>query len=270
MAKMRILITVKTYPTLSGKYDELVCTAGFTESGDWIRIYPIQFRKLSYANQYKKYEWIEIDLVKNVSDFRPESYRPITLDCEPVRVGKASNDNSWQERKAVVLKKVYTDLDLLIVDAKDKEKRTSLAVFKPTKITDFTWEATDREWDKEKIATMNQLSIFEQRGNDFKVVRKLPYKFSYSFEDINGRKSKMMIEDWEVGALFWKYTDEKEACEKVRQKYFDDFAKTKDIYFFMGTTQAFHLQAKNPFMIIGTFHPTFPKPPKIEPQLRLF
>ncbi|CAN5301166.1 hypothetical protein BH23BAC3_BH23BAC3_18800 [soil metagenome] len=31
----KILITVKTYPTLSGKYDELVCTAGFvkTEAG---------------------------------------------------------------------------------------------------------------------------------------------------------------------------------------------------------------------------------------------
>jgi hypothetical protein len=31
MERKRIYITVKTYPTLSEKYDELVCTAGICE-----------------------------------------------------------------------------------------------------------------------------------------------------------------------------------------------------------------------------------------------
>ena len=57
MAKTRVLITVKTYPTISGKYDELVCTAGFREDGSWIRIYPVPFRKIAYDQQYKKYDW---------------------------------------------------------------------------------------------------------------------------------------------------------------------------------------------------------------------
>jgi hypothetical protein len=35
MPNTKILITVKTYPTLSEKYDELVCTAGFKEDGTW-------------------------------------------------------------------------------------------------------------------------------------------------------------------------------------------------------------------------------------------
>ena len=43
MALAKVLITVKTYPTLSTKYEELVCTAGFREDGTWIRIYPVQF-----------------------------------------------------------------------------------------------------------------------------------------------------------------------------------------------------------------------------------
>ena len=64
MAVTKVLIAVKTYPTISGKYDELVCTAGFLEDGSWIRIYPIAFRKKAYDEQYKKYDWIEIDLVK--------------------------------------------------------------------------------------------------------------------------------------------------------------------------------------------------------------
>lgn len=37
MKKEWILIAVKTYPTLSEKYIELVCTAGFREDGSWIR-----------------------------------------------------------------------------------------------------------------------------------------------------------------------------------------------------------------------------------------
>ena len=31
MPTTRVLIAVKTYPTLSEKYDELVCTAGFLD-----------------------------------------------------------------------------------------------------------------------------------------------------------------------------------------------------------------------------------------------
>ena len=33
MALTKVLITVKTYPAISGKYEELVCTAGFREDG---------------------------------------------------------------------------------------------------------------------------------------------------------------------------------------------------------------------------------------------
>ena len=80
MALTKILITVKTYPAISTKYDELVCTAGFLEDGSWIRIYPIQFRNKPYTEQYKKYQWIELDIVKNDSDFRPESFRPVSID----------------------------------------------------------------------------------------------------------------------------------------------------------------------------------------------
>jgi hypothetical protein len=56
--------------------------------------------------------------------------------------------------------------------------------------------------------------------------------------------------------LFLKYKDNHElACKKVKEKYFDDFAHKKDLHFFLGTTKQHHNTAKNPFIIIGTFHP---------------
>ncbi|GAB3753167.1 hypothetical protein [Spirosoma pomorum] len=271
MAVTRVLIAVKTYPSISTTYDELVCTAGFLEDGTWIRIYPIQFRDLDYSKQYKKYDWVEMDLVKNGKDFRPESFRPVNIiDVNANTVGHIGTEKDWQERKEIALKNIYTSLDKLIADAKDKTKHVSLAVFKPTKITGFKIKEVEREWDREKLEQMRQMNVFVERKARKELVRKLPYKFSYTFEDENSRVSTLMIEDWELGALFWKYEDEKEACQKVKEKYFDDLAQTKDIYFFLGTTLANHHKSINPFIIIGTFHPTFPKPPKVSPQLELF
>jgi hypothetical protein len=94
MALAKVLIAVKTYPTISTKYEELVCTAGFKEDGTWIRIYPVQFRKKAYSEQYSKYQWIELDLVKNKSDIRPESYRPIAHESEIKIIGEIKPDGT--------------------------------------------------------------------------------------------------------------------------------------------------------------------------------
>jgi hypothetical protein len=268
--RTKVLITVKAYPSSSRKYNETVCTAGITESGNWIRIYPIPFRQLDYNNQFKKYEWIELDLIRNDSDFRPESYRPRNIDLSDIKsLGTIKSDgNSWIERRHHVLEKVYYSLNEIIAEAKNKNICTSLVTFKPTKILDFVYEETEREWNKEKLEFLKskklQMSIFDNEYendiSDFEVVDKLPYKFSFVFEDINGVKSKLMIEDWETGMLYWNSLirhrgDEQKACEDVKKKYFDDFAKTKDYYFFLGTTKLHHFVAPNPFVIIGDFRP---------------
>ncbi|MFZ0452137.1 MAG: hypothetical protein WAM24_00205 [Ignavibacteriaceae bacterium] len=268
MGLTKVLITVKTYPTISPKYEELVCTAGFKEDGSWVRIYPVPFRKLDYAKQYKKYDWIECELIKNTKDFRPESFRPKTLSTDIKIIGHLGTERNWLLRKKIALNKVYTNLKQLIKEAKDKETGTSLAVFKPSKIIDFVYKAVEREWDESKLTGLKQFKLFEERNKKFEVVRKLPYKFSFIFQDDAGTKSKLMIEDWETGQLFWncmdKYNDEKKACEDVKRKYLDDFSKTKDLYFFLGTTLLNHFVAPNPFIIIGTFHP------KVENQISLF
>ncbi len=55
MALTRVLITVKTHPTISAKYDELACTAGFRED-ELVRIYPVPFRKTSLYRAIQKYD----------------------------------------------------------------------------------------------------------------------------------------------------------------------------------------------------------------------
>ena len=264
MALTKVLIAVKTYPTLSSKYDELVCTAGFLEDGSWIRVYPIPFRKLEYDKQYSKYDWVEVDLERNNSDFRLESHKPKSIETAFKIVDHLGTEDSWRLRKEIVLKNVHTNMTDLIAEAKDPKKYTSLAVFKPTEILSFEMENTDRDWDKEKFAQLKanaqQLDLFKNSDNPFEVVKKLPYKFSYKFKSEDGKERTLMIEDWEIGQLYWNCLkrhegDESKACADVKKKYFDDFAKTKDLYLFLGTTRVHHLRAPNPFVIIGTFHP---------------
>ena len=117
----------------------------------------------------------------------------------------------------------------------------------------------------------NTRSTLNTHG-EYKVVPKVPYRFSYVFEDDVGKRSKLMIEDWETGMLYFnciKRADgnEKVAISKVREKYYDDFAITKDLHFFIGTTLKFHNIAPNPFLIVGTFHPPIPR---AEQQMNLF
>ncbi|MBX3111525.1 MAG: hypothetical protein KF857_05905 [Fimbriimonadaceae bacterium] len=260
MAKQRVLITVKTYPTLSRKYGETVCTAGIREDGSWVRMYPVPFRRLEEEEQYKKYDWVECDLVRNTSDPRPETFRP-TDAAQLVRAGRIGTDHLWRERRQLLLKtaKVYDRMDDLIAEA--KSNMTSLAVFKPSRVLDFTWEQEEREWDAKKLEEMrvlySQHHLFEDNEwrKTFNVIPKLPYSFSYKFEDSIGRQSEMQVLDWEAGALYWNCLrstdgDEPAALAKVRQKYYEEFL-TKDLHFYLGTTQQFHFVAPNPWVIIG-------------------
>ncbi|MBL8817012.1 MAG: hypothetical protein JNL58_13370 [Planctomyces sp.] len=59
---IRVLILVKTYPLPSRGYQELVCTAGITEAGEWVRLYPIDYRYRPADQQFDKYQWIEVEL----------------------------------------------------------------------------------------------------------------------------------------------------------------------------------------------------------------
>jgi hypothetical protein len=258
--RQRILITVKTYPTLSQKYGETVCTAGVREDGSWVRIYPVPFRRLGEAEQYRKFDWVECRLLPNPGDVRPETFRPADAR-ELTRVGHLDTAGSWRERRRLLLQtaRVYDKLDEIIAGA--KANRISLAVFRPSRVLDLIVEDDDREWDISKLAAFRDASRQHELFSDdswretFKLVPKLPYKFSYKFEDVNGRQSVLRILDWEIGALYWNCLrrangDEREALNKVREKYFDDFLR-RDLHFFLGTTLQWHHVAPNPWVVIG-------------------
>lgn len=258
--RQRILITVKTYPTLSQKYGETVCTAGVREDGSWVRIYPVPFRRLGDEEQYRKFDWVECRLLRNPADTRPETFRPAdTRELTPI--GHLGTEDEWRDRRRLLLDtaRVYDRLDVIIAGAKANEM--SLAVFKPSRVLDLIIEDDDREWDISKVAAFREASDQRELFSDdswretFRLVRKLPYKFSFRFEDAIGTQSKLRILDWEIGALYWNCLrradgDERAALANVRKKYLEEFLR-RDLHFFLGTTLQWHLVAPNPWVVIG-------------------
>ena len=275
MARKKVLITVTTYPLPSRSYDELVCTAGILENGNWIRIYPVP---LSFLFDLKgsgklskvKYTWIEIDLIKRKDDFRPESHSPVNYDFKDIVIGESlGTGDNWALRKDMCLKKKYTNKIKLIEDSHDPQN-VSLATFKPTKIVGFEIEKDTSDWKDEWVQLRNQGNLFEKVKPVEKLIPKLPFKFFYKFLDDSGNESRLMIEDWEIGALYFNCLKDADgnvgvALGKVREQYVDNFLKNKDIYLFLGTTLDYHRRRMpNPFVIIGVFYP------KKEIQLKLF
>ena len=258
---LRVLITVKTYPIPSKKYDELVCTAGVTETGDFVRLYPINFRDLPFEQQYKKYQWIEVVAEKHKGrDVQKESYRP---DCESIQIlGEPipSTPDNWAERARYALAKRSLSME----DLREQQEadRTSLGIFKPKTVHDLVVSRDAPEWPKKFLHALQQQRLFEYRKKALVPPRKVPFKFQYCFEcdDPRCKGHQMMVEDWEVGALFWRLADkgasDEDATAGVRQKFLGQLCgRDRDTHFFVGTILA-HPKS---WVVIGVFYPKVKK-----------
>ena len=257
-----------TYPHPSRGYQELVCTAGVTEDGKWIRLYPIDYRYRPFNQRFQKYQWIEIELAEKgaENDQRKESRKPF-LDSIRLLGEKLDTKNNWEARCQIIDKlPMHTVNELRDLYNKDQ---TSLGIVRPTRILDLKIENSDRDWKPEWQGILNQFKLFGQQP---KPLAKIPFKFSYVFEcEDSSKPHNAMIEDWELGVLYLKEVDRLEnewaAAESVKRKFLDELCRPdKDTRFFMGTVLPY-----NTWIVIGVFWPpkALPKKPTMTSQMEL-
>jgi len=253
--KKKVLITVKTYPLPSKKTIEASCTAGITENGKWIRLFPLPFRYLEYEKQFKKYQWIEASVTK-ASDPRPESYKvaldSIRLAGEPLRTS-----NNWQARKDIILP--LASPSLCYLQRTRAETEVTLGIFKPKIIREFIIESEEySHWTENELEILSQQSMFDRKPA--KPLEKIPLRFAYSFfcNDPQCTGHKLSITDWEAGAAYrnfkMKYGRDWETY--FRKKLEFDMTYNFDTYFYVGTTRAH----PDTWIIVGLFYPKKEKP----------
>lgn len=264
MERLKVLITVKTYPIPSAKYDELVCTAGVREDGSFVRLYPVNFRDLPYGKQYQKYQWLEVMAERHSGrDVRKESYRP---DCATIRLlGKPIRPKrgDWSERARFALARKSGALEQLY--EAQRHDNTSLGVFRPKTVQDLVVTPDDPDWKPSFKAALRQARLWDDRRVTKEPPRKVPFRFQYLFACDDARcegNHRLMIEDWEVGALYWNLVDKgaapDEAAAQVKAKFLNEICgPDKDTHFFAGTILA-HPRS---WVVIGVFWPKRPAEP---------
>ncbi len=245
----RILITVKTYPTPASKGAEVSCTAGITDGGEWIRIFPVPFRFLSGDRQFHKYQWIEAD-VKKSPEPRKESHE-IDVDSIKIISSPLSTKNDWKDRKEIIMPLVSPSLCHL----KRERKKTgdTLGIFKPKVIHNFDINRSAKEWTAAERAKLLQYSMYDK--NALNPLEKIPYKFSYRFtcNDPNCTGHNLICVDWELCQAYrdWrvKYGNEWEWA--IINRFQTEMILKYNTYFFVGTIHGH----PSTWIIIGLFYP---------------
>lgn len=251
-ARLRLLVTVKAYPSVSTKYNELVCCAGITEDRKWVRLYPVPYRDLPNHTQFRKYDIVEVTCDRREAhrDDRPESWCP-RLDTMRVMGHLDVNNGNWSER----LK--WIEPTLLPGFAKLSElqevENKSLGAFRPNKILGVEVSPESSEWTDAQIAAINQTDLFSAK----EPLEKVPYRFRLGFEDELGKPHWLSVIDWEFFQLWRKERDrlrsEEMAAVQVRKKLETIASADNDLILFAGNLA--NPAMRRSFMILGCCYP---------------
>lgn len=209
-----------------------------------------------YSKWYKKYQWIDVEIEKNLKDFRRDSFRPSVNSIIPIGTPlDTKKDKYWLKRKQIIIP-TATYKSLEEIKQLYQSHGISLGIFKPKKMIDLNIEADSGEWGKRQKLLLSQLCLFEKQPMP---LEKIPFKFVYRFTCNDKRCKKyheLSIVDWEIFALYrnlknnYQYAMD-ETLGKIKQKWFYDMWSSKrDSYLIVGS------RFPSPtFIVLGVFWP---------------
>ena len=234
--------------------------AGITEQGEARRLFPVPFRLIEAAQQFKKWQWITVRVRKSHDDHRPESHRIYVdeLDCsgEPL-----ATDNQWAARRPWLER--FPSFDSVAAAEESREKTgITLALVRPKRIVRLEiTPARNPHWTPDERAKLiqeqMQESLFGQSEaeKDVRALRKVPFDFHYVYvcETAEGEvEERHKIVDWETGALYWN-------CQHGHGKNWEAPFRARleqtlpeaDLMFLMGTIHRFPDQ----WLIVSLIYP---------------
>lgn len=263
---IELLPLVKAYPALSRSYGEVCCVAGTRMTADgprWIRLFPVPFRSLADDQQFSKYQRIRLRVMAHGGDRRPETRRPNRDSIVTVGAPIPSREG-WVRRRRWVEPLLVPSM--CEVRRRERQDRTSLAVFRPQHVDDLVIEDRDIDADKRAVARAfaAQRDLFSGLGRDerpsqLRALEQIPYAFKYRYHcadtDCGGHEQSII--DWEIAQYYRQVSRRSDWRERLRTRWLEDLCgPDKDTAFFVGNQ---HLHPRT-FMILGVWWP--PKQPE--------
>jgi hypothetical protein len=249
-AKIKVLVVTKAYPERSKKYGTVACTAGITDDGNWIRLYPIDIRHFFGKYKISKFDIIEVECKadsdrlcrKESHKIRPDSIRIIDKTLTKPRV-------DWEKRSNLILPMLDNSIEIL--QDKYKSDKISLGLIKPIEILDFQKTDDLELYENQSWSFTNNLN-----GEIIPRVTKIPHILKYRFK-CKGCKNlthNMQCEDWELFESYrsWgkRYKNVDILWKKLKGRYYNWMLKNRDLYFIMGMYSRYPT-----WFIIGLYYP---------------
>jgi hypothetical protein len=239
-----VLVNCKTYPAVSKKYVETVCTGGVARDGAFCRLYPIPFRLLDEGQQYDRWDVIRVKVYKDTKDKRPES---------------------WHIERGVPIEIVeHVGSDRQRWDWMQKSVHESTAAMESAGVTngcveivphELYWEPEEKKWSDSQLVLMKQTDMFYGEEQQRSLGERVPWQFKLRFtEKSTGKEFDQKVLAWSYYRGFTRQLhrlgDEQQALAAVREKVYQSILNPdRAVFAIFGT----HSRYKH-WMISGLYH----------------
>ncbi len=225
---LRLLVNCKTYPAISTKYIETVCTGGVQESGEFVRLYPVPFRFLDEHERYDRWDVIHVRAYKDTKDSRPESWH--WIQGTPIKViQKLSERQRWDWMKQTVHESTA---------AMEQNGLTNGCVqIVPLRLY---WQKEESELTTAQLNVVRQTNMFISNEDLQQIADRMAWQFRLEFRQANSD----IVEDAKVLAWSW-YQGLRRRLRKM-----DDQSALQDTVDFI--SKSIFNPARTVFAIFGT------------------
>jgi hypothetical protein len=192
---------------------------------EWLRLYPVSFRTLDQARQFRRWDRIRFRWKKPQDDTRPESLRVDHQSIEVIGELKPKERLNFLSR-----------LEVSSIN-KVKSGGKTLALLRPRNVK-FLIERKSAVTLQEEKAKFQALAAQADLFNTSPLIPydPCPYAFKYSYETDDGKREGT-CQDWETDAAFYNWNrhyGEQKALEHMQRVFGNDYPK-KGMVLAMGT-----------------------------------
>lgn len=185
---IELMVNCKTYPAVSTKYTETVCTGGVQPSGEFVRLYPIPFRFLDGKEQYGRWDVIRVRAYRDDKDKRPESWH-LEPGTKIEVVNQIRTDlRRWEWMQPVV----YPSSSAMA----ERGITNGLVEIEPLELY---WKADKKEWSPGQLNVIQQGDLFATKEEMRGLADRVPWQFRLRYRE------KQSSNEADGKVLAWSY-----------------------------------------------------------------
>lgn len=231
---IEFMVNCKTYPAVSMKYVETVCTGGVDRDGGFVRLYPVPFRFLESEEQYSRWDVIRLRAYRDSKDQRPESWHLVSGTPIEVVESITTERRRWEWMR----KTVHASADAMT----EKGLTNGCVEIIPLQ---FYWKPDKKEWTANQLNVIQQGDLFATKEQLKGLADRVPWQFRLRYrEKSTGREDDGKVLAWSLYQGFRRVRndtkDDNSALETISQRVRESiFSSDKTTFAILGTHSRF-------------------------------